>query len=202
MTRRQWLVIASAVMLSGILALALRDVIQRTIVTPALYLWWVAGIFYHSIPQIVLWAVMLFFVSIIALGSILPKEHYRRSEGPKRKPVRGPIEDLAIWIGRTRGGIYYKWLVANRLGKMARELLIGRHGQNTSRSLQRLDGRDWDPPDKVGAYLESGLNGSFADYPQPHWLWSKPNPTPLDLSPQDAIEFLESEMETSRDRHR
>jgi hypothetical protein len=202
MTRRQWLVIVSVVMLSAVLAFALRDVIQRTIITPALYLWWVTGIFYHSIPQIVLWAVMLFLVSIIAAGSILPKEKFRRSEGLQRKPVRGPIEDLAVWVSRTQGGIYYKWLVANRLGKVARELLLERNGGHTSRSLQRLDGRDWNPPDEVGAYLESGLNGSFADYPQSHWLWSKPNPTPLNLNPQDAIEFLESEMETSRDRHR
>lgn len=202
MTRRQWLVIASVVVLSAVLAFALRDMIQRTIVMPALYMWWVSGIFYHSIPQIVLWGVMLFLVSIIVAGSILPREQFSRSEGLKRKSIHGPIENLAVWISKTQGGIYYKWLVANRLGKIARELLIGRNGQNPGRSLQRLNGRDWNPPDEVGAYLESGLNGSFADYSQPRWLWSKPNPTPLDLSPQDAVEFLESEMETSRDRSR
>jgi len=202
MTRRRWLVIASVVVLSAVLAFALRDVIQRTIVMPALYMWWVSGIFYHSIPQIVLWGVMLFLVSIIVAGSILPREQFSRSEGLKRKSIHGPIENLAVWISKTQGGIYYKWLVANRLGKIARELLIGRNGQNLGRSVQRLNGRDWDPPYEVGAYLESGLNGSFADYPQPRWLWSKPNPNPLDLSPQDAIEFLESEMETSRDRPR
>jgi len=201
-TRRQWLVIGSAVLLSAILAIGLRDVIQRTIVMPVIYFAWVFGILYHSIPQIVLWGVMLFLVALFVVGSMLPKEPFRRAERPKQKNSHGPIEDLATWVKNTHSGIYYKWLVANRLGKVARELLSQRAGQNTNRSLQRLNVRDWNPPDEVGAYLESGLNGSFADYPQSRWLWSKPNLTPLDLNPQDAVEFLESEMETNRDRHR
>jgi hypothetical protein len=202
MTRRQWLVISLVIVLSAVLAFALRDVIQQTIVMPALYASWVLGIFYRSIPQVVLWSIMLFLVSIIVAGSILPREQFRRSEGAKGKSVRGPIEELSIWISKTPSGTYYKWLVANRLGKVARELLTGRNGQSTGRPLQRLIGRDWDPPDKVGAYLESGLNGSFADYPQQGWLWSKSSPTPFDLGPQEIIDFLELEMETRSDGHR
>jgi len=201
MTRRQWLVIAAVVGLSAVLAFGLRDMIQRTVIMPALYAWWVFGIFYRSIPQVVLWSIMLFLVAVIVAGSVMPREQFRRQEGIKGKSVRGPIEDLAVWIGKTNTGTYYKWLVANRLGKVARELLTGRNGQDTRRSLQSIRDRDWNPPPDVGAYLESGLNSSFADYPQRGWLWSKPSPTPFDLNPQAAINFLESEMETNRDGH-
>ncbi|MBI5840338.1 MAG: hypothetical protein HZB19_09570 [Chloroflexi bacterium] len=202
MTRRALTVILAVVMLSAILAFALRDVIQRTIVLPILYLWWVLGIVYHSIPQFVLWVVLVVLVFFVAAGSVIPDDQFRGAKKDERKRGGGPIESLAVWIGKTRGGIYYKWLVAHRLGKLARELLAQREGRGRSKSFGRLNGRDWNPPDEVDAYLESGLNGSFSAYPQPRWPWLPARKSPLDLSPQDAVEFLESEMEAGRDGHR
>ena len=56
-----------------------------------------------------------------------------------------------------------------------------------------LTGRGWNPPDDVSAYLESGVNGSFADYP--YKKWSRAPRTPLDLNPQQVIEYLQREFE-------
>jgi hypothetical protein len=97
-----------------------------------------------------------------------------------------------------RGGIYYKWLVANRLGKDAREILAQRDGHAVSKKFGRLNGNHWHPPQEIDSYLESGLNGSFADYPQPR-LGTKPQPAPWDVDPQLVIDYLENEMETLHD---
>ena len=59
-------------------------------------------------------------------------------------------------LNKAPGGIYYKWLVANRLGNLARELLDQREGRR-KRRFARLTGRDWQPPAEVSAYLESGF---------------------------------------------
>jgi hypothetical protein len=115
----------------------------------------------------------------------------------------GQIETLVKWLNKSqRGGIYYKWLVANRLGKNAREILAQRDGQAVSKKFGPLGGRGWNPPQKVRDYLESGLNGSFADFPRPRLFWQTPKPTPLDEDPQKVIDYLENEMETSHDGNR
>ena len=109
------------------------------------------------------------------------------------------MENLAELLDKRGRGIYYKWLIANRLGKAARELLDQRAGLQGTRFM-RLSGRDWNPPQEVNAYLESGVNGSFADYPRPRW--SRPHPTPLDIHPAQVVAFLESEMQLGRNGNR
>jgi hypothetical protein len=47
-------------------------------------------------------------------------------------------------------------------------------------------------------YLETGLHGSFADFPSARRPFGGPQQTPLDLEVSRAVEFLESQMENDR----
>jgi len=194
---RRWLiviVVAAAVVISFIL----RDAIQRNVILPLAYLWWLLKLYYRAIPQLILWVLLVLAVFVSMFRLIPIKNLFRRIRKIEQKPAVGPIENAALWIKKSPGGIYYKWLIANRLGKVARELLDQREGR-IRKGFVRLSGRDWNPPGEVDAYLETGLNGSFADFPQSGW-WAKP--TPLDVNPQQVIDYLENEMETSHDRNR
>jgi hypothetical protein len=112
-----------------------------------------------------------------------------------RKPVSGPIESLADWMVRAPSGTYFKWLVAQRLGKLSRGLIAFQTRAELKEGGARLDAPGWNPPGEVKAYLESGLNGSFADFPRPRWPFQKPKPTPLDIDPVAAIDYVESKAE-------
>jgi hypothetical protein len=50
-------------------------------------------------------------------------------------------------------------------------------------------------------YLETGLHGSFADYPNVKRPFGVPQATPLDLDLVEAVEFLESQVENGNHRH-
>jgi hypothetical protein len=200
--RRRGLILGAVLVLAAVAAFVLRDVIQRTIILPFAYFWWVLGLYYHAIPQSFFWFLLILVAFLTAMASLIPENPAYRTSRPEEKSAQGPVEALAIWMEKTHGGVYYKWLVAHRLGKVARELLAQREGGGSSRVFGPLKGQDWDPPDEVKAYLESGLNGSFADYPPPRWPWSPARPSPLDVKPQDVIAFLESEMESRLDRNR
>lgn len=197
--KRRWLVILSG---TGIVIISffLRGVILRTVILPLAYLWWVLTLYYRAVPQLIVWGLLIALVFVSALRNISPKNPFRRSEKKKQKLTKGPIEEFSHMLQKAPGGIYYKWLIANRLGNVARELLNQREGRR-SRGFSRLTGRDWQPPNAVSAYLESGLNGSFADFPQSS-LWARRESTPLDVDANQVIEYLEYEMETSHDRHR
>ena len=189
------LTLIAALLLAALLAFALRDVIERTVILPLAYVWWLLGLYYQAVPEILLWTALLVLILFMLADSLLPEGGLIFSNSkPNAESATGPIEDLAAWMRKAPGGIYYKWLIANRLGKIARELLAQRDGRSVGRSFGPLSGRDWNPNDEMAAYLESGLNGSFAEYPRPRWPWLAPEPTPLDLSPEEAVAYLESQI--------
>ncbi|MCE9646197.1 MAG: hypothetical protein K8S20_09385 [Chloroflexi bacterium] len=198
MTRRVFL-FAGALLTAIAIAFLLRDVVERMIVAPLAYIWWVLKLYYSAFPQYILWIVLILVAVFSAVSSLMPESE--TGGGPKPAPVvlQGRIAGLAEWLNKSRhGGIYYKWLIANRLGKTAREILAQREGHTVSKKFGRLQGQDWHPSENMDSYLESGLNGSFADYPQPRF-WTTPLPTPLDLDTEQVVDYLEGEMETHHD---
>ena len=200
MTRqRQFLFIGIAALVFSI-AFALRNLIYEIVIIPLAYLWWWLGLYYRLVPQIILWILLIFAILFIAIRGLLQEIPLHKEVRVSRKKNQGPIESLSEFEHKRGRGIYYKWLIANRLGRVARDLLDQREGRREAKRFTRLNGRDWNPPKDVSEYLESGLNGSFADFPQVGWV--RQRPTPLDLDPQNVIEYLESEMEINRNGNR
>ncbi len=184
-----------AMLLAGVLAYLLRDIIEETFIQPIIYLFWIIRLYYEAFPQIFLWIVLLVAVILMEAASLVTDLTPRGKDIITRKPSQGQVESLAEWMLRAPRGLYFKWLIANRLGKLSRSLLYFRSRQEPRSKWEPLAGPGWDPPRDVAAYLESGLNGSFADYPRPRWPFQRQEPTPLDIDAEKVIEYIESKME-------
>jgi hypothetical protein len=197
--KRRWYIVLAAIGIV-IASFFLRNIILNTVILPLAYIWWILTLYYRAVPQLIVWGLFIVVVFISALRNISLKRSFLHTEKKRPEPIRGPVEKFSRMLNKASSGIYYKWLIANRLGNVARELLDQREGRH-ARGLSALTGRDWQPPGHVSEYLESGLNGSFADFPQSNW-WTRPESTPLDVEAKQVIEYLEYEMETSHDRHR
>lgn len=196
MTRRRWITLGGVVIIALILAFPLQDVIRKTIIVPLAYLWWALGVLYQSIPQVVIWILLIVLISFMLMGSFASDRKRSPSEDPKVKPSPGQVAGLAEHLVKMRKGTYYKWHVANRLGRLARDFLIQRGDRANIKDLSPLTGRDWQPPAPVDAYLDTGLHGSFADFPNQSWRFRPPEPTPLDLDVNEVVEFLESQIQS------
>lgn len=197
MTRRRWIALGGVVIIALILAFPLQDVIRKTVVVPLAYLWWALGVLYRSIPQVVVWIVLIVLISLMLMGSFASDRKRKPSEDPKIKPAPGQVEGLAQNLVKMRRGTYYKWKVANQLGRLARDFLILRGDRDGAKDLSPLTGRDWQPSAPIDAYLDSGLHGSFADFPNQPWRFNPPEPTPLDIDVEEVVEFLESQISTN-----
>jgi hypothetical protein len=91
--------------------------------------------------------------------------------------------------------MYFKWVIANRLGKLAYQMLLHRESGRPRSVFAPLTGTDWEPSRDLQTYLETGLHGSFADFPNVRYpLGGRPR-TVLDMNVSEAVEFLESQME-------
>lgn len=197
---RRWLILLGVVIIAAILAFPLRTAIYEVVIVPLAFLGWELGLLYHSLPQVAWWWLIFAIVFLMLIYSLLPDFKPREREEPKPKPRHGQVQDLAIWLERAKSGIYFKWLIANRLGKLAYQILQHRESGRLRSVFAPLIGADWEPSSALRQYLETGLHGSFADFPNKNRFFRAPPQTPLDYEVKSAVEFLESQVENSNNR--
>ena len=201
MTRtRRWLLMVGVVIIAALLAFPLRDTIYKTVVIPLAFVGWELGLLYHSLSQAIWWWVMIVVVLFMLAFSLFPKFNPSRRDETRSKPKHGQVEDLAIWLVRAKSGVYFKWLIANRLGKLAYQILLHRETGRPRSVFAPLLGMDWEPSRELQTYLETGLHGSFSDFPIPRRPLAAPPKTPLDYEVSKAVEFLESQVENSNNK--
>jgi hypothetical protein len=192
---RRWLILIGVLIIAGILAFPLRETIYEIVVIPAAFVAWNLNLVYQSFSQGIWWWVLMFLVLFMIIFSLIPRPQLRPKSGPKPKPPQGQVESLATWLRRAEGGIYFKWLVANRLGKLAYQILLQRENGRPRSVFAPLVGEDWEPTKKLQKYLETGLHGSFADFPNTRRRFSTRQPTPLDIEVGEAVDFLELQID-------
>ncbi|HLF74130.1 MAG TPA: hypothetical protein VI524_07290 [Anaerolineales bacterium] len=197
---RRWLALAGVLLIAALLAFPLRQAVHDAIVVPGAYLLWVLGLVYRSLSQGIWWLIVILLVLLILGRSLAPPLPPPGRMLAKSRPPRGQVEDLADWLNKSGQGMYFKWLVANRLGKLAYQILWQRGRGKTRSVFEPLAGPDWEPAPDLQRYLESGLQGSFADFPNPRKLLASPGKTPLDYRVDEAVDFLESQMHQSHHR--
>jgi hypothetical protein len=178
-----------------ILAFPLRYAVYSLVIVPVAYVLWILDLIYRSVDQVLWWFVLLFIVLVVFSKSLLPQFKVRKLERLKAKPKIGQVEGLSIWIKKAGRGTYFKWLVANRLGKIAHQILVQRDTSKQRSAFSPLSGPDWDPQTPVQAYLETGLHGSFTDYPQKYRFIPHSVSTPMDHDVSEVIEYLETQIE-------
>lgn len=196
-TRRR-LILLGALVIAGLLAFPLREMIYETVVIPAAFIAWNFGLLYRSLPQDVWWWIVVFIVFLVLMLSLVPRAGLRSRIEVKRKPQLGQVQALAAWLRKTERGTYYKWLVANRLGNLAYQILLHRESGRPRSVFVPLLGTDWEPTKELQSYLETGLHGSFADFPNARRSFGGRKQTPLDFDIAEAVEFLEAQVENGK----
>ncbi len=195
--RRRYLLLFGVLVIAALLAFPLRDAIYKVVIVPLAFLAFELGLMYRSLSQGVWWWVSIAIVLFVLLFSLVPPLKASPRQEPRSRPRVGQVEELTIWLRRVKGGTYFKWLVANRLGKLAYQMLLQRESGRPRSVFAPLVGLDWEPPQELRMYLEHGLHGSFADFPHTGARFNAPPKTPLDYEVRQAVEFLETQLESN-----
>ncbi len=198
MNWRRRLAVVGVIVIAALLAFPLRGIVTQLIVVPLAYVLWLLGLLYRSINQVIWWIGSLLIVLIILGKSLIPvtKPSWKTITPSRRE--RGKVESLAAEMQRSNKGIYFKWLVANRLGRLAYEILQQRENGKPRSVFAPLEGQAWEPTTELQQYLEKGLHGSFADFPNTgSRYFVPPVKTSLDHDVAEAVEFLELQIESN-----
>lgn len=189
--RYRWLWITAAGVLIALLAYFLRDIVNEKIVIPLSYLWWRLELYYHSIEEETWLVLAVAVISIIAYAGIAGEESPAGEAGEKNKfPVQGPVEELTAWLTRSQSRSYYRWLLANRLARLARLYLQQRGGSGSFEGS--LESSGWEPPEEIRTYLKFGMRRSPTGLRSLPSSWTRLN---IDRSHFiKVVEYLESEI--------
>lgn len=185
-----WLLLLVIGISSLLLASILREAVYRMVVVPLAYLIWILQFYYSAIPQWALWTTLIALLLLVVLWNLIPEVKPVVRRDPPRGPPEGQVEALALWIRKSRGGNYFKWQLANRLGRIARGL------DESAGSGGRFPAAD----EAVQRYLDAGLNYSFVDFPSPRNRFRSAPKTPLEVNLNQVADYLASQMEKTSDR--
>lgn len=188
MKRLRWALFGVVFLVSAVFAYLLRDAVYDLIIVPLAYTLWLLGVLYRAVPELVKWVVLIVVLFITVVWRLIPDLPTSRATAVAPRKIDGRLETLAIGIHRARGSNYFKWQLANRLGRLARHIADG--------SARAQDGQ---PGEAIGRYLAAGVNQSFVDFPTPRGLFARRLPTPLDLDPGETVGYLESQLELRHD---
>ena len=193
----RWLALAGVVVIAALLAFPLRGIVNELIVVPIAYIFWLLGLLYLSTHQVIWWIGILLVVLIILGKSLLPDIKPSRRLVTHTRRQRGKVESLAASLQKSNKGIYFKWLVANRLGKLTHDILLQRGNGKPRSVFAPLTGEGLEPTPEMQQYLEKGLHGSFAEFPNTgNRYFVPPSKTSLDHDVAEVIEFLEFGIES------
>ena len=197
MRSERWLAVAGVVIIAALLAFPLRGLVNEMIVVPIAYIFWLLGLLYLSTHQVIWWIGILLVVLFILGKSLLPEIKPSGKLITPTRRERGKVESLATSLQKSNKGIYFKWLVANRLGKLAHDILVQRGNGKPRSDFAPLTGEGLKPTPEMQQYLEKGLHGSFAEFPNTgNRYFVPPSKTALDHDVAEVIEFLESRIES------
>lgn len=192
MIRTRWPFLVSILVISGLFGYLLRDVIYQTIIIPLAYLLWVLNFYYSALPQWLVWVIVLTLLFLATIWNLIPDVRPSRRAEMVRHRLQGEVEALTAWIAKSSQGNYFKWQLANRMGRIAHRL----------EELAGPGGRDPSADQDVERYLDAGLNYSFVDFPTVRNALARGRRTALDLDPRRAADYLESQMENTSERSR
>lgn len=185
---RPWkpLVSTALLILVAILLYPVRRAVAGAVMSFASYLVWSVNVMGVVIPQQILWVFLLILILYIAIGSFYGKRYKEEKSSEEQSPVIGAVEAMADYIEERHRGIYFKWQIAHLLGKIHKTI-----EESASRGTS---GRIPLPSGRVQAFLDAGVNTSYADY-APNGLVLKNNSTPLDIELEQVVAYLEEQME-------
>jgi hypothetical protein len=197
--RNRLALIATTLLLTVILALALPDLTREAIVVPIWYVIWMGQLLFRAIPQALLWALLFTIALVVAVRSLRKRSQFE--EKPEIEPIyTGQVRVLLRWIQHQGERDYFKQRLAQHLGRLTLETLAHQR-RLTSGEIRRHLG-SLDAPPEILAYLQAGLTptpsrrGSLLSRLLHRLRWRRAT-SPLDLHPEIVVQFVERQLGVS-----
>lgn len=202
--RQRLLALVVIVLLALPLAWLLRDFVRDVFLVELGRVLWVARILFESLPQVVVWGVLVAALLGLAVGTFRPRSGTPPGEAQVPAEPPGQVQVLSRWIDRSVQSEYFRQGLAHHLSGLAWEVMAHHEHTSPDRLKERLRAGGLDLPPPVGELLRSDQAavvppsaGFFSR------LWrrlaiGRPGPehdSGFDPALEPLVEFLEAQLE-------
>lgn len=190
---------ALLLLLIALLAVLFREVARQIVVLPALYLFWLFGLLGRSIPQALIWGILVIVALRVAVGALLARR--RRAETLPRHPDMehwGRARTWAKWVERAARGGYDRRRLARQLSELALAALAQREHLPVDQVREALEVGALDVPAPVRTYILAALAAPAARRFPGLRERLRLRPDPLDLEAAEIVRFLEGAVGVGR----
>jgi hypothetical protein len=183
-----------ALLLAGLVALIVTGSINDVVIVPLLFLWWAARLLYESLPQALLWAVLV-LIAVLLVAKSLAWHSAPLPAADPGLPTAGRVSDWARILRGSMRDEHGRWQLAQRLSQLTVEALAFREQRPVHEVSRAIDDGSLDIDPQLRAYLRAG---SLPYAPMPRYRrrfgrprQDTPHADPLAVDPQLAIDYLE-----------
>lgn len=177
--------------LAGVLVALVQGVARDTIVIPILYAFLYAQQIFESIPQLILWILVVVVVLILALRSLVGRPTLFLGSRQERTNY-GRVETWMRLVDFAGQDEYSRWRLAQRLGLLTSEVVAHQEQVDLRQTRQVIEDQTVPMPPEVRAYLRAGIAGHR---PRARGFFglmrSGSSSDALELDPAKVADFLE-----------
>lgn len=199
--RKRLLVLALLLLPLALLTLLFKEIARTVIVQPVMYLLWLAGLLWRSIPQVILWTILVVVVLRVAVGSLVVRRR-RREEQLHAAGLEhwGRARIWARWVELAQQGGYYQRRLSRYLADLTFDALAQREHLSRDQVQEELAAGRLEVPTSIRTFLLAVLN----ERPLGRLAWLKrffrAQPPALQISPQEILDYLETQLEVGYGR--
>jgi hypothetical protein len=154
--KTRWIAAGGIITAAVLISLALGEHLREAIVGPLLYFLWVASVFINRSPQAIFWIVFVSAGVLVAAHSLATGREQRQYEQEPAQASPGRVLTLARWIQEAPYGIYFRQRISRQMLKLTLESRGYYDRLNLMQITALLEGREFDLPSDVAAYLKGG----------------------------------------------
>jgi len=175
--------------------------------TQVWYVIWYAGLLLDSVPQEVVWALLVLLFVVLAALSLIRLRRATSVVNGRFRASAAPVRDLAGLIAGSKEGHYCRWSLSQELGGLVVDAVEGQRPGPADLRRRWLADQRFGVPAPIQAYVREAIWGSNRLEGSRLSLWRRlilrqqPD-SALDLDPVTVVEFIEEQLEVSDDHPR
>jgi hypothetical protein len=191
--RGRYIAAALLLLLIALLAILFRDVAREIIVLPILYLFWLFGVLWRSIPQSLIWGIFVIVALRVAVGALLARRRRAELHAGQQDTVHwGRARVWSRWVRLSARGGYEQRRLARYLSELALAAIAQHEHLPLEDTRAALEGGTLDVPSEIRDYILAALAG-----PAPARFGGlrerlQSRPAALRLDAAEVVRFLET----------
>jgi hypothetical protein len=196
--RSRLIALGLALLLAGLVALIVTGAINDIVIVPLLFLWWGARVLYESLPQALMWGILV-VIAVLLIAKSLPWNSAGLPAADPGQASAGRVSNWARFLRESSRDDHGRWRLAQRLAQLAIEALAFREQCPPQEISRRIDDGTLDIDPQLRAYLRAGILPYAPTPTHRRWLGRRApeaaHAGPLAIDPQQMIEYLEDRLQ-------